>query len=344
MHLQLKRGALAISLDKGLRHDPVLWRHLTLVSDALERFRPDLIHITSPGDVGEMGVALAYKLDLPLVISWHTNFHEFGALRLERILHWLPHTLRKSIGAITEHHILNVMVRFYRLGRVLFAPNGELVEMLSNKTRRPVFLMRRGIDTQLFSPARRTVHDGVFRIGYVGRLTPEKSVRFLVEIERALVSRGLQNFRFLIVGDGSERTWLGQHLEAADFTGVLRGDELSEAYANMDIFAFPSRTDTFGNVVLESLASGTPCVVTDQGGPKFIIEEGVTGFSAGSAEDFISRVVYLFENPSVHAKMRIAARTQACEASWDKVFEGVYTGYQYALEHPFPARATYLED
>jgi glycosyltransferase involved in cell wall biosynthesis len=336
-HVQLNRGPFAFNLDKGLRHDPVLWRYMGDLRAAILAFKADLIHITSPGDVGEMGAVLAYQLKIPLVISWHTNFHEFGARRLERMLHWLPASLRSPICEASEHHILNAMIRFYKIGRILFAPNDELIAMLEQRTGLPTFLMKRGIDANLYSPAKRTKHDGIFRLGYVGRITPEKSVRFLVDLERALLGLGLRSFRFLVVGDGSERDWLAKNLKAADLPGVLRGEALAEAYANMDLFVFPSKTDTFGNVVLEAMASGAPCVVTDQGGPKFIIDEGVSGFSAATDAEFVRRVAEIMMSPELHGVMSAAARRQACRSSWDAVFDDIYAAYDYALHGMSPS-------
>ena len=164
-------------------------------------------------------------------------------------------------------------------------------------------------------------------------MTPEKGVRFLVELERALTGLGFRNFRFIVVGDGSEQDWLRKNLRCAEFAGVLRGEALAEAYANMDLFVFPSKTDTFGNVVLEAMASGTPAVVTDQGGPKFIIEDGVTGYAADSDEEFIRRVTEIMTDPEMHERMRIAARALACHSSWDTVFDDVYAGYEFALQN-----------
>lgn len=334
-HVQLQRGPLAFHLDKGLRHDPLLWRYARELSAAISNFGADLIHITSPGDVGEMGLVLAYQLKIPLVISWHTNFQEFGARRLERMLHWVPASIREPLCRLSERHILTAMIQFYSFGRVLFAPNDELVNMLEERTGLPTFPMKRGIDTALFTPARRTVNDGVFRLGYVGRITPEKSVRFLVDLEHALLGLGLRNFRFLVVGDGSERDWLRKNLRNADLPGVLLGEKLAEAYANMDLFVFPSKTDTFGNVIQEAMASGAPCVVTDKGGPKFIIKEGVTGFSAATDAEFVERTVELMTSRELHSSMSEAARAQARRASWDAVFDEVYAAYDYAL-HGLP--------
>lgn len=254
-HLELARGPLSFSLDKGLRHDPAMWRHGPRVAAALAEFRPEVIHVVSPGDVSEVGAYHAKRMKLPLAISWHTNLHEFGAMRLAKVLHWTGQAARRRIADLSQTAILSAVVAFYKLGNVLYAPNEELVEMLRRRTNKPVFLMKRGIDTQLFSPSKRTVAHGFLRLGYVGRITPEKNVRFLKDLEVALQAAGVPPFRFLIVGDGSEREWLAANLAAADFPGILRGHALAEAYANMDVFTFPSRTDTFGNVVLEAFAS-----------------------------------------------------------------------------------------
>ncbi len=326
-YMQLKRGPLSFSLDKGLHHDVALWRFRNLLARELRAFRPDIIHVTSPGDVGQLGALLAHQLHMPLVLSWHTNFHEFGAQRLSRRIQWMPALWRARIAAISERLILSVVLRFYKLGRVLFAPNRELVDMLRRSTGKPAFLMERGIDTALYSPAKRTLFDGVFRLGYVGRVTPEKSVRLLVAIERELLAAGKTGFRFLVAGDGSEREWLRSNLKNADLPGVLRGEDLARAYANMDVFVFPSRTDTFGNVVLEALASGAPAVVTNGGGPKFIVRHGVSGFVAESEAEFIAYVRELMDAPDLRRRMSQAARAQAGEASWDRVFEKVYDGY-----------------
>ena len=117
--------------------------------------------------------------------------------------------------------------------------------------------------------------------GMWGGFRCEKNVALLARVERELAAMGMDGVRFLIVGHGGEEAALRAELKAADFAGVLRGVELARAYADMDVLVFPSHTDTFGNVVLEALASGVPAVVTPDGGPKFILRDGKTGFVAG---------------------------------------------------------------
>jgi phosphatidylinositol alpha 1,6-mannosyltransferase len=119
-------------------------------------------------------------------------------------------------------------------------------------------------------------------------------------------------------------------LARADFAGVLRGVELAQAYADMDVLVFPSHTDTFGNVVLEALASGVPAVVTGDGGPKYIVRDGQTGFVAGD-EGFSAAIGRLARDRPLLQSMRSNARQYALGCSWDAVFKRVYAGYLTAL-------------
>ena len=332
-HVQVARGMFSVTLDKGLLYDAGMMRHLGLVGRELRRFQPDLVHMVSPGDISTLGVWLAKKENaLPMAISWHTNLHEFGARRLDRTLAWLPDSVRGAMVRRTEASILAACLRFYKLGDVLYAPNDELVDLLEASTGKPVYLMKRGIDTAMFRPEKRTVNDGILRLGYVGRITPEKSVRFLKKLEEGLLAAGVPPFRFLIVGDGREREWLRRELRSADLPGIRRGADLAEDYANMDVFVFPSRTDTFGNVVQEALASGVPAVVTDGGGPKFIVREGKSGFVASSEEHFVALTAQLLRDAELRSRMGAAAVKQAAGESWDMVFRRVYDGYMSILE------------
>ena len=333
--LELPRGFLSIPLEKDLRFDPAYLRHLKLIADVLDRFRPDLIHITGPSDVGLLGAFLAHRRHLPLAASWHTNVHEYAARRADWFLRLLPKRHSATAGQRIEDLALATAAWFYRKAEVLFAPNPELCALLERSTGRPCFLMPRGVDAEVFHPAKRTraLDDPLRILGFVGRLSVEKNIGLLVEIEKNLVQdQGKNQERFFIVGHGGDEAWLRERLRRAEFTGVLRGEELSRAYANMDLFVFPSHTDTFGNVVLEALASGVPAIVTPDGGPRSIVRDGETGRIVPDAE-FAPAIREILLDPARHAAMRQAARAYAVTASWDAVFEGVYAAY----ESLFPA-------
>lgn len=332
--MELERGGAAFPVEKDMSFDPLLMRHRKRVLTALQDFQPDVVHITGPSDVGILGAVLANRLKVPIVASWHTNLHEFGARRLETALNFLPRKPIASLGRSAEAVMLSACALYYRLGRVLLAPNDELVEMLRDRTGKPVFLMRRGIDTTLFDPAKRTRTDGKLVFGYVGRITAEKGVRDLAVVERALEAAGIENFEIRVVGHGAELEWLQQNLRHGVFPGVLKGEALAGAYADFDVFLFPSRTDTFGNVIFEALASGVPAIVTDGGGPKFLVEEGRTGLVTSNADEFAATAVRLARDPAKLQEMRVAAREYAMRQSWDAVFEEVYKAYDLALQRP----------
>jgi phosphatidylinositol alpha 1,6-mannosyltransferase len=342
--VELPRSRLGIPLEADLSYDVLGWRHGRRLHRLLAEFRPDVVHVTGPNDMGQLGAYLAWRLGVPLVASWHTNVHEFAARRAARWLDVAPAAVSTRLSAIIERSVLRATARFYRLARVVLAPNDALVRQLQALTGRPVRLMRRGVDAERFSPAyRQRAADDGFRIGYVGRLSPEKDVRALVGLDAALrEANPLRPYELVVVGDGHERAWLERHLPHARFTGVLGGDALARAYADMDALYFPSRTDAFGNVVLEALASGTPAIVTSAGGPASIVADGVTGFVADTEADACRAVLRLMHDPHAFARMRSAARERALESSWDRVFDTVYSAYRQALDtgpHPLPARA-----
>jgi phosphatidylinositol alpha 1,6-mannosyltransferase len=326
--LELPRGLLSFAIEKDLRFDPAFLRHIPLIEEVLDRFKPDLVHITGPSEVGMLGAGLAWDFNLPLAASWHTNVHEYAARRSDWFLRLLPREQAGAAGKTIEDIAMGAISGFYKQAKVLFSPNLELCGQLQNLTDRPCHLMPRGVDAALFHPSRRNRSPGDrdHVLGFVGRLSVEKNVALLARVQEQLERLGHRSFHFLIVGHGSEEAWLRQRLPRAEFTGVLRGEALSAAYANMDLFVFPSHTDTFGNVVLEALASGVPAIVTPDGGPKTIVRDGDTGRIVPD-EEFAPAVSAVLRDPAKHAQMREAARAYALTASWDAVFEGVYAAY-----------------
>jgi len=325
---ECKRSPFSLRLEKDLYFDLLYMRYAPEISRQLRAFRPDVIHITGPSELGMLGAYFSWKLNIPLVASWHTNVHEYLARRSARLLSFLPTPASAASEQWIEDATLNTTARFYRLARVLFAPNTELCDLLSSATGKPCYLMQRGVDTDAFNPAHRSrpENDGTIVLGYAGRLSVEKNVALLARVQQSLQRRGFNHVRFLIVGHGDEEPSLRQQLPNAEFTGVLRGEALQRAYADMDIFLFPSHTDTFGNVVLEALASGVPAIVTPDGGPKYIVRNGETGFIA-TDDDFASAVESLLLNPEKLQAMRLASRDYALTCSWDAVFDRVYAAY-----------------
>lgn len=307
-HVELKRSARgSFGLDHDLRFDLLFWRHARFVAAALRQFEPDVLHFTGPSDVGQLGALLGHRLNIPMVGSWHTNLHEYASRRLLRRCAWLSETHRMSVRLWVEQQALSATLQFYRIPRAVFAPNEDVHHVLARRLAKPTYLMSRGVDTDVFTPAKRTrpVDDREANVGFVGRLSPEKSVRILELVEDALARDGAAPFHLSIVGEGSESEWLHAHLKRARFAGILHGDALAQAYANMDLFVFPSETETVGNVVLEAMASGVPVVAMARGGPKFIAADAASAVLAHNTGELLTAAVALVRDPVQRRKMGI---------------------------------------
>ncbi len=330
-YLSLKRSPIAFPMDDKLKYDPLFQRHTNRVLKKLMEFQPDVFHITGLNDVSIMGAYLAWKLKMPMVGSWHTNLHEFAARRLTRMFRFLPDSTVNKMTDLAERKILDGAILYYKMPKIILAPNQELIDKLQKGTKRETHLMNRGVDTEKFTPQKRTVSDGTIRFGFVGRLRAEKNVRFLEKLEKELLKKTDKKFEFLIGGDGNERKWLEENMKTAVFTGFVEGEKLSEVYANMDVFIFPSETDTFGNVVQEANASGVPSLVTDKGGPKFVVQHGKTGFVCKNLQDFVKYSLELMDNREKLLKMKEESREFALSRSWDSVFDSVYATYKECI-------------
>jgi len=334
--IQLPRSRAKFPLDGHHEFDLLFSRHYSKLARLLRDFAPDVIQITGPSDVGILGTLLAHNLGVPLAASWQTNLHQFARRRVSRLLSSWPESLSAKLAVAAEFASFQAAARFYKIPRLLFTPNRELVELLAKTTGKPCFLMSHSVNTESFSPAFRDRRAGPFRIGYVGRLTPEKNVRYFAQLERDLLAKGHRDFRIVLIGQGAEEKWLRENMQHADFIGWLTGQDLSRAFANMDAFVFPSETDTFGLAVLEALASGVPAVVSPSGGPKYTVEHGKSGYVAKRFDEFVSWVSILMTQPELLDSMRLEARHRALSfGSWEQIFAGMYKTYErYAHSAP----------
>ena len=342
--VQLRRSRIKFPLDGHHEFDLLFLRHYPKLVRVLRDFCPDVIHITGPSDVGILGTLLAHNLGVALAASWQTNLHQFARRRVSSLLSSWPENLSAKLAAAAEFASFHAAARFYKIPRLLFTPNRELVELLGKTTGKPCFLMSHSVNTETFSPAFRERPAGPFRIGYVGRLTPEKNVRFFAQLERDLLAKGNRDFRIVLIGEGSEEKWLRENMQHAEFIGWLTGQDLSRAFANMDAFVFPSETDTFGLAVLEALASGVPAVVSPRGGPKYTVEHGKSGYVANTYDEFASSLTVLMTEPAIQNSMRLEARQRALSfGSWDQIFAGMYKTYE-RYTRPAPQVETILLD
>ncbi|HEX4075560.1 MAG TPA: glycosyltransferase, partial [Candidatus Acidoferrales bacterium] len=155
LRITRRRGRIGFALDKKHDYDLAFWRHYNHAAEAVRKFDPDIVHITGPSDTGQLGALVAHRLGIPLAASWHTNVHQYAEQRASWLLDFFPPPQREQMGWLIRESALKATLRFYRIPRLLFAPNPELMKMLERGTEKPVYSMQRGVDTELFSPRRR---------------------------------------------------------------------------------------------------------------------------------------------------------------------------------------------
>jgi glycosyltransferase involved in cell wall biosynthesis/predicted metal-dependent phosphoesterase TrpH len=308
---------------------------LTEVLARVERERPNLIHVATPGPVGLCGLAAAKLLGLPLVGSYHTELAPY-ALHLTRDL-----LVSEAIGLYVDW--------FYgRCDRVL-APTRGVAEQLAARGFAPerLVLWGRGVDPDAFSPERRREHlrqrlldGGDLLLLSVGRLSQEKRLDVLLAAFAEL-RRQLPGVRLAIVGDGPAREALEQGAPAGvRFLGELHGVELAELYASADVFCFPSTTDTFGQVLLEAGASGLPVVAARAGGGAELVADGATGLLVrpDDANALAAALRLLADDAELRAQLGRSGRLLALARGWPDSFAQLLAVYRGALGVPSARR------
>lgn len=250
------------------------WPSLVEVMRWLSQSEIDLVVATTPGPVGVIAMIAAKLLEIPTVGQYHTHVADFASRLLG------DPTVGRLVKGFTGW--------FYRTMAEVAVPSEATGEKVVGQGVRgeQVRVVRRGVDTEAFHPTHRDEDfwkqhglRGKSTLLYVGRVSQEKNLRFLSLLYRYLYDVRGVNVDLAIVGEGPFREQLEQDLAQypVAFTGYLSGDALSTAFASADLLLFPSTTDTFGNVVVESLASGTPALVSDVGGPAEIVHDGQGG-------------------------------------------------------------------
>ncbi len=306
---------LAVRYYEGLRFEVIPDFRIRRAFQGQMRQDPyQLIHLATPGSIGLVGRAFAKQNRLAQIGTYHTHLADYSAMRS------IPGSRR-----LMHRFFWWYMRWFYRDCHAVQCPTPGVVEELRDrgfKNRLGIFT--RGIDTERFNPVRRTRDAAQTLVSYVGRIAREKNVGWLPQVLTG------QAADVHIVGDGPERAWLQDQLPTAHFAGYLHGENLAEAYANSDLLVFPSQTDTFGNVVLEAMASGAVPLVATGPGPSEFVEAGVNAEVCGSAEDMHAKLQHLIANPARRLSMSQAARQFAESRSWDAAIGELMQAYREA--------------
>lgn len=292
-------------------------RRLLGIVRALE---PDAIHISTPGPVGMAGRTIAGRLGIPLAGVYHTDFPSY----IDRLF---------DDEALT-HLSRGAMRRFYKPFEIVFSRSETYAELLGDlgiDAPRRVRL-RPGFNAARFQPRFRDerawpmlgVPQSGFKVLYVGRVSVEKNLPLLTSVWKRVRSlASTTDMQLVIVGDGPYRATMEDELRGCDahFVGFRHGDELSRLYASSDLFVFPSITDTLGQVVLESQASGLPAIVSDVGGPKEVVGTGNQGpctglvLAPGCVDQWARSILRLIVDSELRRSMGAAAHRHAQQFS-----------------------------
>jgi glycosyltransferase involved in cell wall biosynthesis len=272
--------------------------------------------ISTPGPIGLTALLAAKILGIRTSGIYHTDFPQY-------------------VRILTDDNFLetltwNFMKWFYEQLDLLYVNSEGYRRAWTDRGIAPakIKILPRGLDNTLFNPARRDpdfwkqygIPAGATILLYVGRVSKEKDLDVIVAAWKKLREAGNAEapLALAFVGDGPYLKELRNLVPDAAFTGYLAGAELATAFASSDVFVFPSTTDTFGNVILEALASGVPCVVSDQGGPKDLIAHGKTGYITRSldVDDFTQHVARLANDPALRKAMGIEAHLTVANRDW----------------------------
>ena len=296
---------------------------LPAVTEALAEGRYDLVHLCSPGPSGLAALTLARVMELPVVGSYHTELAAYAGLRSENPA--LEMMTGMALGA------------FYGACEIVLSPSASSDERLVGLGIPAGRIARwdRGVDIRRFDPAKRTAGllPGELNVLYAGRLTKEKGAELLAD---AFLAARAQDPRLHLVlaGGGPEEGYLRERLgDQATFLGWLEGDELARLYASADMFLFASRTDTFGQVLLEAQASGLPTVAVAVGGPAGLISDGETGLLCPPSADALAEALLrLAASPLTRARLARNALAAVRDRTWDAALGRLADGYRRVLE------------
>ncbi len=274
--------------------------------------RPDAIYVATESPLGKSAVKAAKALGIPVAAGFHTNFHEYMG--------------QYHLGAL-QPAAMAYLKRFHKRADCTLAPSPELVERLRAEGFEEVYLLGRGVNTKQFSPAKRCealrgewgVRFGAPVAMVVGRVAAEKNLEVAMEAFGRMLQT-VPDLRCVVVGDGPLKERLEEKYRWVHFAGVRTGEDLARHYASADVLLFPSETETFGNVLLEGLASGLVTVSYDYAASARYVKAGENGLKApkGDAAEF-HRLAIEALGLRPHQGMRQAARERAESLGWDTV-------------------------
>jgi glycosyltransferase involved in cell wall biosynthesis len=289
--------------------------------------RPDVVHIVTEGPLGWSALQAAQALRLPVVSDFRTNFHAYS---------------RHYGVAWLQRPIVGYLRKFHNRTACTMVPTDTLRSELQAEGFMNLRVVARGVDTQLFDPARRSealrrrwgVAPYEMVALHVGRIAPEKNLETLIAAHAAMRQRD-PRVKLVFVGDGPARASMQQRCPDAHFAGLQRGEDLAAHYASADVFLFPSLTETYGNVLPEALASGLAVVAFDCAAAGQLVSHGHNGLlvKPGEGAEFCSTAARLAGHMAEARLLGAEGRHTALKLDWGRIAREVESEYLAAIDH-----------
>ncbi|MBE9582930.1 glycosyltransferase family 1 protein [Mucilaginibacter sp. JRF] len=315
----IKVPALTVPVNRNYKLAlPVLVQNS--LKEKLRTFDADVVHIATPSLLGEFALKYARQEQLPVISIYHTHFISY-------IDYYFKHT--PFLIDFVRSKVIDGQRNFYNGCDMIYMPSEGIGRWLTGigVDADKMKSWKRGIDTGLFTPARydatllrNITGNNAPVILFASRLVWEKNLETLFDIYDGLKATGMP-FNMIVAGDGKEKPVCEERMPDAFFTGRVDHEALSVLYASADVFVFPSVSEAYGNVVLEAMASGLPCVIADGGGSADFIEQGVNGFKCDpyNSAQYISKIMLLLNDDALRYDVIQAGLKYSSTFDWDEL-------------------------
>lgn len=290
------------------------------LEEALDQFAPDAIHIATPSLLGFFALNYAKKRRIPVLTIYHTHF-----------IAYIDYYFRNVTPLVkpTQHWVKKVMLNFYNRCELTYAPTSTIATELSTMgiDSEKLKIWPRGIDCNLFNPLK---CDHIYlqiitgntnpNILFASRLVWEKNIKTLIEIYQTIERSGLA-YNLIIAGEGTAKSIAMQEMPKAHFLGKKDHEQLSKLYASADAFVFTSTSETYGNVVIEAMASGLPCVIANGGGSASLITHGISGFKCNpySPQEYVYFLEKIVTDTPLREKLKQEGLKYVSQLDWDRL-------------------------